>query len=374
MLTHIARKPLALFKLLLVLVAFIAVPFAANACTSFVLSTVDNRRMYGRTMEFGMKVPTKIGLYPRGYKFQSQVNDEPGYSWAGKIAVIGASVFDQPAIVDGVNEFGLSGGALYFPGFAGYKNPSHNKEERTREITQIDFLLWILTNFKTVEEVKTHLDQISLVGTYFAPMGLVPPLHYTLHDAAGFSLVIEPVNGELKVYDNPYTVLTNSPDFEWQTQNIRNYLFLSPFNLGSTTIMGQDLEPFGQGSGLLGIPGDPTPPSRFIRALGFVSSVDAAALNKSRLMTMVHVLNNFDIPKGFVRPTISPTVQEQEDNDYTQWSSIADLENRAYFIKTYENQTLYTVSFDDFDVSGSQIRFIDLPPRQPTQKLLPAKQ
>ncbi|KZL13640.1 linear amide C-N hydrolase [Pseudovibrio sp. Ad37] len=374
MLKRFASKPIALFKISLALLGFVLQPIAANACTSFVLSTVDNIKMYGRTMEFGKQIPTKIGLIPRGYKFQSQINDEAGHSWTGKIAVIGASIFDSPALVDGMNEYGLSGGALYFPGSAAYKNPSDDKAQRTKEINQVDFLVWMLSTFKTVEEIKVNLDQVSLVGTFYESMDEIPPLHYTLHDAAGFSIVIEPINGELKVYDNPYTVLTNSPDFEWHVQNIRNYLFLSPFNIGSTEIMGQELTPFGQGSGLLGIPGDPTPPSRFIRALGLISTIDAAELNKNRLVTMEHVLNNFDIPKGFVRPAILPVEQEQEANDYTQWSTIADIENRKYFIKTYENPTLHGVSFEDFDASGSQIQYVNLPSPKPTQPLLPPMQ
>lgn len=374
MLKHIARKPAALFKITVALVAFVIQPMAANACTSVALSAADNVRMYGRTMEFGKQIPTKIGLIPRGYEFQSQINNEQGHSWTGKIAVIGANIFDSSAVVDGINEHGLAGGALYFPGFAGYKDPSDDAEQRANEVNQIDFLVWVLSNFKTVEEVKDNLDQISLVGTFYENMGEVPPLHYTLHDATGASIVIEPINGEVKVYDNPYTVLTNSPDFEWHTQNIRNYLFLSPFDTGSTDIMGQELTPFGQGSGLLGIPGDPTPPSRFIRALGFITTVDAAELHKDPLITTDHVMNNFDIPKGFVRPTMSPTEQAQEADDYTQWTAIADLKNRRYYFKTYENPTLYQVSFDDFDTTGSQLRLVELPATEQPLPLLPSAQ
>lgn len=89
---------------------------------------------------------------------------------------------------------------------------------------------------------------------------------------------------------------------------------------------------------------------------------------------MEHVLNNFDIPKGFVRPAISPTEQEQEANDYTQWSAIADIENKIYYIKTYENTTLHGVSFDDFDVTSGQLQFVNLPSPKPTQPLLPPMQ
>ncbi|KZL24941.1 linear amide C-N hydrolase [Pseudovibrio sp. WM33] len=96
MLKRIASKPIAFFKISLALLAFVLQPIAANACTSFVLSTVDNIKMYGRTMEFGKQIPTKIGLIPRGYKFQSQINDEAGHSWTGKIAVIAPASSTAP--------------------------------------------------------------------------------------------------------------------------------------------------------------------------------------------------------------------------------------------------------------------------------------
>lgn len=370
MIRRFANKSFALLKLTIATTALLVQPIAANACTSFVLTTTDEKHMYGRTMEFGQLLPTKIGMIPRGYKYQSVIDGNPGYSWTGSVAVIGARVFSGTTMVDGINEYGLTGGILYFPGFAGYKNPAKSASDRTQELSQIDFLTWVLSNFKTVEEVKANLDKISLVGTYNDTIKVIPPVHYTLHDAAGFSIVIEPVDGELKVYDNPYTVLTNSPSFEWHVQNIRNYINLSPYNIGTTEILGQELSPFGQGSGLLGVPGDPTSPSRFIRAIGFISTIDAAELNKDRLVTTEHVLNNFDIPKGFVRPAISPVQQEDEDSDYTQWSVIADLEEKLYYIKTYENQTLFKISFDDFDVSGTEMKLVDLPGPAPSVPLV----
>ncbi|KZL20641.1 Penicillin acylase precursor [Pseudovibrio axinellae] len=371
MFTRITANALAVFKLALAALAFIIVPVAANACTSFTLTATDGSRMYGRTMEFAQLLPTKVGLIPRGYEFASQINEQPGHSWKGKYAVIGASIFDSFALVDGINEHGLSGGALYFPGYAGYKNPADDPKTRANEVSPVDFLTWVLSNFKTVDDVKAGLDQVSLVASFYKPMNEIPPLHYTLHDTEGHSIVIEPMNGEIKVYDNPYSVLTNSPDFEWHTQNIRNYLFLSPFNVDSKDIMGEQLAPFGQGSGLLGIPGDPTPPSRFIRALGFITTVDASDLNKAPLTTMEHVLNNFDIPIGFVRSPTSSESEGKTDDDYTQWTAISDMKAKKFYIKTYENQTLRTVDFEDFDVSGSEMKLIELPAHQPPLPLIP---
>ena len=133
-------------------------------------------------------------------------------------------------------------------------------------------------------------------------MGIVPPFHYTLHDASGASIVIEPVNGTLKVYDNPLGVMTNAPTFDWHLTNLKNYVKISPVNAEPITIDGQTIASFGQGSGLLGIPGDPTPPSRFIRALGYTMSAKRLPSGIQSVRLAEHILNDFDIPLGFIQP------------------------------------------------------------------------
>ncbi len=123
---------------------------------------------------------------------------------------------------------GLTGGVLYFPDFAKYTDPADAKAEDS--LAPWDVLTWALTNFATVAEVKEALSNISVVTVIQKNMGIAPPLHYTLHDATGASIVIEPVDGKLKVYDNPLGVMTNSPSFDWHMTNLRNYVKLSPNN------------------------------------------------------------------------------------------------------------------------------------------------
>ena len=130
-------------------------------------------------------------------------------------------------------------------------------------------------------------------------MGLLAPVHAVVHDASGKSIVIEYVDGKLNVYDNPLGVITNSPGFDWHMTNLRNYVNFSfnnhpPIQLGSVK-----LEPFGQGSGMLGMPGDFTPPSRFVRAVAFSQSVLQPKTGDDAVLTAFHILNNFDIPKRF---------------------------------------------------------------------------
>ena len=119
-----------------------------------------------------------------------------------------------------------------------------------------------------------------------------------VHDASGKSLVIEYVGGKLNLYDDPLGVITNSPGFDWHMTNLRNYVNFSldnhpPIQLGSVK-----LAPFGQGSGMLGMPGDFTPPSRFVRAVAFSQSVLEPKTGDEAVLTAFHILNNFDIPRG----------------------------------------------------------------------------
>ncbi|WEK50671.1 MAG: choloylglycine hydrolase family protein [Candidatus Kaistia colombiensis] len=330
---------------------------SALACTSFVIPTSDNGAVYARTMEFAFPLESSAIVIPRGYALSSVgPDDKPAMNWTGKYAAVGLNAMGITGLVDGINEKGLAGGILYFPGFAGYTDPT--KADAAKSLAPWDVLTWALTRYATVAEVKAALPEIAVIAVVQSALKIVPPVHYTLHDATGASLVIEPVDGTLKVYDNPLGVMTNSPPFDWHMINLSNYLKLSPFNAPPLKIGDVTIEQLGQGSGLLGIPGDPTPPSRFVRALGYTLSAEKAPSGIESVRLAEHVLNNFDIPKGWIR--------EGDDKDapleYTQWSAIADLKNRVYYVKTYDNQTLRSIDLMRFDLDAKQIVSAPLKP------------
>ena len=129
----------------------------------------------------------------------------------------------------------------------------------------------------------------------------MPPCHYIVNDASGQCVVLEYVNGELKIHDNPLGVITNSPTFDWHVTNLRNYVNLTVNNVPPVEISGIKLPGFGQGSGMLGLPGDFTPPSRFIRAVAFSQSALPVATADEGVLQAFHILNQFDIPKGAAR-------------------------------------------------------------------------
>lgn len=319
----------------------------ASACTSFLLKAADGSRVYGRTLEFGFPLESEAILLPRHLAMRAAGADgKPSWSWKSRYAVVGLNAFGLPVVVDGLNEKGLAGGILYFPGFASYAKA--DAVDASHALAPWDFLTWALGNFASVAELRAGLDAISIIEATQPTLGIVPPFHYTLHDASGASLVVEPVGGKLKVYDNPLGVLTNAPSFDWHLTNLRNYVKLSPVEAPPLVIEGESFAPLGSGSGLLGTPGDPTPPSRFVRALGLVLS---AAPQKDAAQTVrlaEHILNNFDIPMGLVRPA----PHETSRFEFTQWSAIADLSNRVYYVKSYEDQTLRGIDLMRLDLDA----------------------
>jgi len=339
-------------------------PLSAQACTSFVLTAGDGSPIYGRTMEFGVETKSGVSLIPQGYTYTAQTGADTPMSWTAKHNVIAMSAFDDPTLVsDGMNAAGMSGGILYFPGFAEYADSSAGTAGK--ELAPGDFLYWALSNFSTVDEVKKAVEagDVAVVGVKLEALGAVPPFHYTLHDKDGNSIVIEPVGGELKVFDNPTTIMTNSPGFEWHMTNLRNYVNLSPVNKDSTQALEKTVNSFGQGSGWLGLPGDPTPPSRFIRAASFVASVKTGDTADDALRATEHVLNNFDIPVGWIQPGAAQQGGEDSADDYTQWSVMADMRNGTYYVRSHDAMSFNSVSFDDFTDGQTEITTYSLPER-----------
>ena len=183
------------------------------------------------------------------------------------------------------------------------------------------------------------------------------PLHYVVTDSAGDSIVIEYVGGKLNLYDNKIGVMTNSPTYDWHLMNLRNYAELTPYapGPGKYEINGVNVSPFGSGAGMVGLPGDFTSPSRFIRAFEFTQTslpfddVDSAINQAQR------ILNNFDYPKGFER-TGTP---QKFELGYTQWSTIGDLKNRRYYWWTEWNRQMRMVDLGKLNFNGKEI--IDVP-------------
>ena len=171
---------------------------------------------------------------------------------------------------------GLTVGALFFPGFANYEELKDDESATT--VSNVDLVNYILGNFKTVDEVRQAMPKIRVVrnAEIEKEFGTPLPLHHIVSDATGASIVIEYVDGKLSVTDNKVGAMTNSPRLRLASPELEELCEPDASRRARphATSMGVSLAPFGAGSGMLGLPGDFTPPSRFVSAVAFVNTMD----------------------------------------------------------------------------------------------------
>lgn len=324
-----------------------------NACTGMKVVAQDGSAIHGRTLEFATPLTCSVAFVPRGYPFKGSTPLGSGLSYLSKYAAVGAVLQNQLLMMDGLNEKGLSVGTFYFPGYAKYT--PLEKKQLSKALSPIDFPNWILTQFATLEEVKEALEGVVIAPTVIPGWGdQTPPFHYVVYDRQGNSLVIEPLEEKLVVYDNPLGVLTNSPTFDWHMTNLRNYINLRTVNASPLKVGKLVLAPFGQGSGMVGLPGDFTPPSRFVRAAIFSHTALASPNAAEAVFQLFHLLNQFDIPKGLVREVDGAKMAA----DYTMVTCVRDPRSLKYYFKTYEDPTIRCVDLNQFDFNSTKIKQI----------------
>lgn len=346
------------------LIIFLNLALKGEACTGLKLDAKDGSFVHGRTLEFGIKVDLAMVVIPRGYDFEGMTPTGPGLRYQAKYASLGAIAFNHLAILDGINEKGLAVGTFYFPGFAAYVDTT--SENQSKSLSPVDFSNWVLTQFATVEEVKGALNQVFIAPTIVKEWGdETPPFHYIVYDHSGKSLVIEPIAGQLKSYDNPLGVLTNSPSFDWHMTNLRNFINLTPFNAKPLTVSGINLIPFGQGSGMVGLPGDFTPPSRFVQASIFAITAIPSKDADESVFQAFHILNQFDIPVGITRESEKGIIY----TDSTLITCVRDPQSLKFYFKTYDDQNIKLVDFKKFDWDAKSVKRLDISGPQPLQDI-----
>ncbi|MEM1132091.1 MAG: choloylglycine hydrolase family protein [Pseudomonadota bacterium] len=345
-------KKIGLFSksaIMTVAAASMAVAGIAEACTGIALTGADGTPVRARTMEWGaFDLEASVTLVPRGYEMASKMPDgSDGASWKGKYGFVAATGLGRLLTTDGVNETGLSGGLFYLPGFADY--PAFDPAQRGNSISPTDVMSYILANYSTVAEVREAMDTIRIVSVSEPALGFPAPVHYFVSDPSGAAIVIEVVNKEMKVYDAPLGVITNSPSYDWHLTNLRNYLNLSATALPTKTVAETDFAPLGSGSGMIGLPGDFTPPSRFVRAVAFTQSARETTGGYDTVREAFRILDNFNVP--------AHGVQHDEGSDHegglvlssTQFTNAVDMEKKLFYYHTQHNRRVRVIDLNTID-------------------------
>jgi choloylglycine hydrolase len=326
-------------------------PVTGWTCTGIKLIAENGSSVHGRTWECGVHLDTSIAVVPRGYAFTGTTPHGPGLSYKARYGAMGVIAFHQPAILDGINEAGLSVGAFHFPGHAQYADigPSNRK----LALSPVEFPHWILTQFATVEEVRAGLNTALIAPTIIRGWGKAPPsFHYIVFDKTGKSLVIEPIGGQLVVYDNKLGVLTNAPSFSWHMNHLRQFVHLAMGNMQSLSL--KELELSSLSSTRFSLPGDLTPSARFVRAALISAQIKKAENTEKAVHQAFHLLNQFDIPFGMARDEKSILGY----GDYTALMSVRDPFDLKYYFKTYVDPSIRMVDLHQFDLDEPHIKRI----------------
>ncbi|MFN0065940.1 MAG: linear amide C-N hydrolase [Chlamydiales bacterium] len=315
----------------------VLLPIKLLACTDFLLQATDQNVVVGRSMEFGLLLNSEIIIHPSGERQVSRLETgRDGKSWLSQYAYVGCTYFGFDKIIDGMNDQGLSVEGLWLPGT---EYPKISLKDPSNIIAFEDVGDWLLGTCANLDEVKQALQQVQIWVHPIPTLNAIPVIHFAFHDRSGKSIVVEFLHGKMEISDNPVGVLTNAPKLEWHLTNLRNYINLTALGATPLTLDGSVLDPLGQGSGMLGIPGDWTPPSRFVRIAIFKDFVRQPTNAKENINLALHLLNTVDIPYGAIQS------KNPQEYDFTQWVVIKDLLSGKLYYRTYLDQNISEVDF-----------------------------
>ena len=314
-------------------------------CTGLALETKDGLHLFGRNMDIEYSFNQSIIFIPRNFKCVNKSNKK---ELTTKYAVLGmGTIFDDyPTFADGMNEKGLGCAGLNFPVYVSY---SKEDIEGKTNIPVYNFLLWVLANFSSVEEVKEALKNANIVDIPINKNIPNTTLHWMISDITGKSIVVEQTKEKLNVFDNNIGVLTNSPTFDWHVANLNQYVGLRYNQVPEFKLGDQSLTALGQGTGLVGLPGDFTPASRFIRVAFLRDAMIKNDKDSIDLIEFFHILNNVAMVRGSTR-----TVEEK--SDLTQYTSCMCVEKGIYYYNTYENNQINAIDMNKENLDGNEIK------------------
>lgn len=338
-------KPFMLKVAALLLLAAAFNVRTSTACTGISFKAADGSVVLARSIEWGdSELPSMYVIVPRGMEFVSYTpTGKNGMKFTAKYGYAGISVVKDEFVAEGLNEAGLSAGLFYFPGYGKY--PEYKENLNSRTIADLQFVSWVLSGFSTVEELLKEIDKVRLVA-----IEGTSTVHWRVADTTGRQIVIEIVDGRAQVFENTLGVLTNAPGFEWQVTNLNNYVNLYSGGASVKTVDGVMIHPFGAGSGMLGLPGDVTPPSRFVRAFFYKTTAPQQPTGHDCVIQCFHILNNFDIPVGIEHEIgKSPDIPSA-----TQWTAASDLTGRRLYFRTMYNSNIRCIDLSKIDFSEAE--------------------
>ncbi|GAF37717.1 linear amide C-N hydrolase [Lentilactobacillus farraginis] len=334
------------------------------ACTGIELISKQGNPYWGRTQDFEQHFEYSGVKIPKGYIFSAAYT--PFETKLNVMGIVWAKdIHKSPVLLDGINDFGICGGSFYFDHFYRYAKTKDIRSQGKVAIRGEELCTWILTHYSSLDDIKNNLQ--SDVGITNEPgpmMGMSVPQHCVFQDESGRAIVVEPsINNGFRIFENPVGVFTNAPTFDWHLNNLKTWLeritdrtyeyddeeAVEPISLDEST------------SGLVGIPADYKPESRFLRAaiskLLSVNVDDVEALNQ-----IFQLLTSVNTPKGSLR--IKNGVEKNTLVAWTQYTSGYDIKRKKLYAFTYDNRNLRSLDYGDPETWGNKIRYFSFISKQ----------
>ncbi|MDE6685731.1 MAG: choloylglycine hydrolase [Lachnospiraceae bacterium] len=308
-------------------------------CTAIAFQSKDF--YFGRNLDLEYSYHEEITVTPRNYPFRFQkVDDMPKH-----YAMIGMAYIldDYPLYYEATNEKGLSMAGLNFPGNADYKPYVEGKDN----VTPYELIPWILGSCATLKQAKEKLSGLNLVAISYSDELPLSPLHWIISGREG-SVTVESVRDGLKIYDNPVGLLTNNPTFDYHMTNLVNYMNLTaeaPVNRMTDKI---SLEPYSRGMGAMGLPGDLSSASRFVKAAFTKLNSVCGESEEESVSQFFHLLGSVEQQRGCVH---------MGDGKYevTIYSSCCNVDQGIYYYTTYHNRQISAVDMRREDLDGKTL-------------------
>ena len=308
-------------------------------CTAITYKTKDF--YFGRTLDYEISYGDEVTITPRNYEF----NFRHKQNIKNHYAIIGMAYVTEnyPLYYEAVNEKGLGIAGLNFVGNAQY----NKKIKRKDNITQFEFIPWILSQSTTVKEAKKLIEKINFLDEPFSTNLPLAQLHWIISDSIE-SITVEAVKDGIKIYENPVGVLTNNPTFDKQMFELNNYMNLSTKSPKNTFAKSLNLEKYSRGMGAIGLPGDLSSQSRFIRAAFVKMNSVSKEEEKESVSQFFHILNSVEQQRGCC---------ELDDGifEITIYTSCCNASKGIYYYTTYDNHQITAIDMHKENLNSENL-------------------
>ena len=326
-----------------------------TGCSAIAWKTEDGKHLWGRNYDFNkIAQGSRLTYLPEKTRFctceEKDGELKENAVQESRHAVLGVGTLllkDSPVLYEGINEKGLIGGQLYYREFAHFER-EYKKEKIP--LQPVFAVMYFLAECASVEEVIQHIEtKVALIGERI--LGALPNVHWIFTDKSGKTVIIEPDRDGIKIYRNTMGILTNSPGYEWHRTNLLNYSQIEEKDRETLYINGEEIKQCFSGTGALGMPGDWSSVSRFVRLAFLKKYYVKGSTEEEGGTNLFHILQHVAFPLGLIEVgdpvEVTPYDTKTTPYDYTVYTAVMCAESLRYYWISHKNMRVQYVDMEE---------------------------